>query len=120
MTPDVGAQMRKGVVEYCVLGLLARGPMYGWELSERLIAEGLIASIGTLYPLLSRLRQSGWVRTFERPSASGPVRRYYELTDRGVQQLAQFRASWTPFARSVAELIAHVPPMARTIAEGEA
>ena len=106
MTPDVGAQMRKGVVEYCVLGLLARGPMYGWELSERLSAEGLIASIGTLYPLLSRLRQSGWVHTFERPSASGPVRRYYQLTESGAQQLAQFRSSWTPFARSVAGLIA--------------
>lgn len=106
MTPDVGAQMRKGVVEYCVLGLLARGPMYGWELAERLSDEGLIASIGTLYPLLSRLRQSDWVQTFERPSDAGPVRRYYELTEHGVQQLARFRASWTPFARSVAHLIA--------------
>lgn len=120
MTPDAGAQMRKGVVEYCVLGLLARGPMYGWELAERLSAEGLIASIGTLYPLLSRLRQSGWVRTFERPSESGPVRRYYELTDSGVRQLAQFRTSWTPFARSVAGLIAEAPPTARVTAEGEA
>jgi len=120
MTGDVGAQMRKGVVEYCVLGLLARGPMYGWELAERLSAEGLIASIGTLYPLLSRLRQSGWVRTFERPSESGPVRRYYELTEGGVRQLAQFRTSWTPFARSVAGLIAEAPPTARASAEGEA
>ena len=120
MTADVGAQMRKGVVEYCVLGLLARGPMYGWELSERLIAEGLIASIGTLYPLLSRLRQSGWVHTFERPSGAGPVRRYYELTDGGVRQLTQFRTSWMPFARSVADLIAEAPPAARATAEGEA
>lgn len=106
MTPDVGAQMRKGVVEYCVLGLLARGPMYGWELAERLSAEGLIASIGTLYPLLSRLRQSGWVRTFEQPSATGPVRRYYELTVGGRTQLDRFRTSWAPFARSVAALTA--------------
>jgi PadR family transcriptional regulator PadR len=60
------------------------------------------------------------VRTFERPSGSGPVRRYYELTDRGVQQLAQFRASWTPFARSVAELIAEAPPPAPMTAEREA
>lgn len=106
MTADVGAQLRKGVVEHCVLGLLARGPMYGWELSERLEQEGLIASIGTLYPLLSRMRQSGWVRTFERPSGTGPVRRYYELTDDGTGQLVRFRASWTPFARSVDALIA--------------
>ena len=46
--------MRKGVVEYCVLGLLAREPMYGWQLADALTASGLIASIGTLYPLLAR------------------------------------------------------------------
>lgn len=106
MTVSVDAQMRKGVVEFCVLGLLARRPMYGWELAERLTEEGLIAGIGTLYPLLSRLRQSGWVRSFDRASELGPVRRYYRLTEEGTQQLHRFRSSWTPFARTVADLIA--------------
>ncbi|GAA5148014.1 PadR family transcriptional regulator [Microbacterium pseudoresistens] len=105
MTLDAGTQMRKGVVEYCVLGLLSRTPMYGWELSERLISAGMIASIGTLYPLLSRLRQSGWVRTFDQASTAGPVRRYYELTAEGRAQLNGFRALWEPFARGVADLI---------------
>lgn len=105
MTVDVGTQMRKGVVEYCVLGLLARAPMYGWELSERLIDARMMASIGTLYPLLARLRQSGWVSTFDRPSDSGPVRRYYRLTDAGAQQLAGFRSQWAPFAAGVAQMI---------------
>ncbi|MDA4895700.1 MULTISPECIES: PadR family transcriptional regulator [Microbacterium] len=105
MTVDVGSQMRKGVVEYCVLGLLARGPRYGWELAEQLTAAGMIASIGTLYPLLARLRQSGWVRTFDQRSDAGPVRRYYELTGDGEEQLARFRRQWDPFARSVAALI---------------
>ena len=49
MTVDVGAQLRKGVVEYCILGLLATEPTYGWKLSEALVSRGLIASIGTLY-----------------------------------------------------------------------
>lgn len=93
--------MRKGVVEYCVLGLLAREPMYGWQLSEELTGAGLIASIGTLYPLLGRLRDNGWVSTFDQPSGSGPVRRYYRLTDVGIQQLERFRAQWAPFARVV-------------------
>lgn len=101
MTADVGAQMRKGVVEYCVLGLLAREPMYGWQLADALIEAGLIASIGTLYPLLGRLRDNGWVSTFDQPSAAGPVRKYYRLTDAGTSQLASFRRQWTPFARSV-------------------
>lgn len=105
MTSDVGAQLRRGVVEYCVLGLLEREPMYGWQLSEALIDAGLIASIGTLYPLLARLRDNGWVTSFDRPGESGPVRRYYRLTDAGVAQLARFRSQWTPFARTVSGLV---------------
>ncbi|MGI0519419.1 PadR family transcriptional regulator [Microbacterium maritypicum] len=105
MTADVGAQMRKGVVEYCVLGLLAREPMYGWQLAEALAGAGLIASIGTLYPLLGRLRDNGWVSTFDQPSESGPVRRYYRLTEVGVDQLERFRAQWAPFARVVTGIV---------------
>lgn len=105
MAADIGSQMRKGVVEYCVLGLLAREPMYGWQLSEALTEAGLIASIGTLYPLLGRLRDNGWVSTYDLPSESGPVRRYYRLTEEGVAQLARFRAQWMPFARVVTGFI---------------
>lgn len=102
--------MRKGVVEYCVLGLLAREPMYGWQLAEALTGAGLIASIGTLYPLLGRLRDNDWVSTFDRPSESGPVRKYYRLTDAGTAQLAQFRAQWMPFAHVVTGLIGEEHP----------
>jgi len=97
--------MRKGVVEYCVLGLLAREPMYGWQLADALTASGLIASIGTLYPLLGRLRDNGWVTTFDMPSDAGPVRRYYRLTDAGIAQLALFRVQWLPFARTVSSFV---------------
>lgn len=102
--------MRRGVVEYCVLGLLGRAPMYGWELSEALTSTGLIASIGTLYPLLGRLRDNGWVTTFDQPSESGPVRKYYRLTVSGREQLAQFRDQWEPFARTVSTLIRQEKP----------
>ena len=109
MVVDAGAQMRKGVVEYCVLGLLARRPMYGWELSESLTGTGLIASIGTLYPLLTRLRDNGWVQTFQQPGEAGPVRKYYRLTDAGIAQLAHFRGLWAPFARTVTGLVGEDP-----------
>jgi PadR family transcriptional regulator PadR len=105
MTAEVGAQMRKGVVEYCVLGLLSREPMYGWQLADALTSAGLIASIGTLYPLLGRLRDNGWVTTFDQPSESGPVRKYYRLTADGIDQLERFRAQWTPFARVVTGIV---------------
>lgn len=105
MVVEIGAQLRKGVVEYCVLGLLGREPMYGWQLSEALTDAGLIASIGTLYPLLSRLRENGWVTTFEQPSETGPVRKYYRLTDAGEHQLDRFRTQWMPFSRIVTGFI---------------
>lgn len=105
MTADVGAQLRKGVVEYCVLGVLAREPMYGWQLSELLIGHGMIASIGSLYPLLSRLRAQGLVSTYEEASESGPVRKYYRLTDAGTGQLENFREQWGNFAETVQALV---------------
>ena len=105
MLPDVGAQLRKGVVEFCVLGLLEREPMYGWQLSERLTAHGMIASIGTLYPVLTRLREKGLVVSFDDASGSGPVRRYYRLTPLGTAQLQTFRRQWVPFTATVAEIV---------------
>lgn len=110
MTADVGAQLRKGVVESCILGLLSREPMYGWQLSEMLIEHGMIASIGTLYPVLSRLRAQGLVITFDEASGSGPVRRYYRLTDAGIDQLAEFREQWGPFTRTVHHLVGRDDP----------
>ncbi|MEX1078759.1 MAG: PadR family transcriptional regulator [Homoserinimonas sp.] len=105
MTADAGAQLRKGVVESCVLGLLSREPMYGWQLSETLIGHGMIASIGTLYPMLSRLRAQGLVSTYDQQSDAGPVRKYYRLTDSGTRQLNSFREQWGSFARTVHDLV---------------
>ena len=110
MAVDVGAQLRKGVVEYCVLGLLASEPTYGWQLSEALVSRGLIASIGTLYPILSRLRAQGLVSSFERQSDAGPSRRYYRVTETGHRQLTIFREQWGPFARTVNDLVGEDSP----------
>lgn len=113
MTPpaDVSAQLRKGVVEYCILGLLSREPMYGWQLSETLVRSGLIASIGTLYPVLARLRERGLVSSFEDATGAGPVRKYYRLTPAGDQLLADFRDQWPTFSLTVGSMIrGELPP----------
>lgn len=65
MIEDATTQLRRGVVEYCVLGFLAAEPMYGWQLASALTKRDLIASIGTLYPLLGRLRDRGLIVAFE-------------------------------------------------------
>ena len=106
MTLDAGAQLRKGVAEFAVLALLRREPMYGWQLSQQLIERGgFIGSIGTLYPLLSRLRAKGWVSTYDEESASGPARRYYRLTPQGHSSLDDFTAQWGGFSASLSALL---------------
>jgi PadR family transcriptional regulator PadR len=94
-------QLRKGVLEYCVLACLRGEPAYGLELAARLTRSRVLASEGTLYPLLSRLRRLGWVETSWRESTSGPPRRYYQLTDEGVSALDTFIATWRPFSDGV-------------------
>jgi PadR family transcriptional regulator PadR len=105
MATDIGSQLRKGVVEFCILGLLHREATYGWKLSEVLIERGLIASIGTLYPILGRLRSQGLVVLSEQVTESDRPRKYYRLTPAGELQLEEFTAQWEPFAATVSDLV---------------
>ncbi|GII99935.1 PadR family transcriptional regulator [Sediminihabitans luteus] len=99
-------QLRKGVLEYCVLASLRAAPAYGLELATLLGRDRvLLASEGTLYPLLSRLRTQGLVATTWQESTSGPPRRYYELTDDGHAALDAFTATWQPFRDAVDSLL---------------
>src|SRR5918995_42713 len=78
------SQMRRGVLEYCVLSLLVGDSRYGFDLVRRLgDVDGMVTSEGTIYPLLSRLRREGWVTTTWVESEAGPPRRYYAITPAG-------------------------------------
>ncbi|MCX4675190.1 PadR family transcriptional regulator [Streptomyces sp. BE308] len=111
------SQLRKGVLEYCVLALMRDGARYGVELLRELEETGALAtSQGTVYPLLSRLRRDELVVTTWRESASGPPRRYYELTEAGHAALAEFTGTWPAFRNAVDHLLA---PKTRTQAPGE-
>ncbi|MCD6639436.1 MAG: PadR family transcriptional regulator [Nocardioides sp.] len=99
-------QLRRGVLEHCVLALLESGERYGYDLVGELSAAGLVASEGTIYPLLSRLRKGGLVATTWRDSPDGPQRRYYSATPEGSAALADFRASWQAFRSSVDTILA--------------
>lgn len=98
-------QLRRGVLEHCVLALLAQDERYGYDLVTELSEAGLLASEGTIYPLLSRLRKDGTVQTSWRESPTGPPRRYYSLTDQGSRALADFTRSWTDFKNSVDQIL---------------
>ena len=95
------ANLRKGVVESCVLAVMREGEVYGVDLARRLTSAGLLASEGTLYPLLARLRAGGEVTTRWEESPSGPPRRYYRLTAAGRASVERFDATWRAFSGAV-------------------
>jgi PadR family transcriptional regulator PadR len=98
--------LRRGTLEFCVLALMEAGEQYGVELVRRLGAERtLTTSEGTLYPLLSRLRRTGWVDTTWRESPAGPPRRYYSLTSSGRAALSHFRTEWSAFRETVDRIV---------------
>jgi len=99
--------MRRGAIEYCVMALLRDRDRYGLEIARTLVASGdLVSSEGTIYPLLSRLRNDGLVETFWRESGQGPPRRYYLLTDSGRESLKLFIEHWERFRSAVDRLLA--------------
>ncbi|WP_301124483.1 PadR family transcriptional regulator [Streptomyces cacaoi] len=101
-TSKAASQLRKGVLEYCVLALLRDGPRYAVELLRELDGVGPMAtSQGTVYPLLSRLRRDELVSTDWQESSSGPPRRYYALTPTGRAALEEFAGIWPHFRDAV-------------------
>ncbi len=95
-------QLRKGILEYCVLRALQDDPLYGYDIVRLLrTMEVLVISEGTIYPLLSRLRKEGLLDTYLEESPEGPARKYYQLTDRGRDILGQMRTVWTTMTQGI-------------------
>lgn len=100
------AQMRRGVLPYCVLAMLRDKERYGFELVHSLgTTYGLVTGEGTIYPLLARLRRQGLVETNWRESESGPPRRYYRLSSDGKDALDEFSQSWRSLRSTVDALL---------------
>jgi PadR family transcriptional regulator PadR len=78
----MNSQLKKGTLELCVLTLLSRGDMYGFELTGTISAH-IAISEGTIYPLLKRIKDEGFVTTYLKESQEGPPRKYYKITDYG-------------------------------------
>lgn len=101
MEPSL-SQLRRGVLEYCVLALLQDEPRYAFDLVTQLGRRpSLVTSEGTIYPLLSRLRKDGLVASEQRESEQGPPRRYYLLTPQGHRALDWFVTEWREFRDAV-------------------
>lgn len=97
-------QFKKGVLEICVLSVLAQRDCYGYELVNE-ISKRIDISEGTIYPLLRRLKDEGYVTTYLQESAEGPPRKYYRLTERGRKEEHEQKEEWMRFCASVNALL---------------
>lgn len=91
---NVKSQMRKGILEYCILLLLKKEPSYTSDLIQKLKEARLIVVEGTLYPLLTRLKNSGLLSYQWIESTQGPPRKYYQLAEAGEAFLKELELSW--------------------------
>ncbi len=104
MTDSVQVQLRKGVLEMCVLALLSKADGYAYDIASRL-AEDIGMGEGTIYPLMRRMQSDGLVKTYLEESASGPPRKYYQLTKAGRTALASQTAAWGGFSEAVNKIL---------------
>jgi PadR family transcriptional regulator, regulatory protein PadR len=99
---NVKAQMRKGVLEYCILTIMNQQDCYATDILRKLKDARLIVVEGTLYPLLTRQKNAGLLSYRWEESPQGPPRKYYKLTDTGREFLKDLDSSWEDLVKAVA------------------
>jgi len=95
------SQMRKGMLEYCVLLLLKHRPSYASDIIQQLKSAELLVVEGTLYPLLTRLKKDGLLTYRWEESTQGPPRKYYALSNEGEQFLAGLESAWEELSNTI-------------------
>ena len=98
---NVRSQMRKGVLEYCILSILSQREGYASNILDELKAANMLVVEGTLYPLLIRQKNQGLLSYRWEESTQGPPRKYYVITDKGRAQLAEMDAAWKDLVDSI-------------------
>jgi PadR family transcriptional regulator PadR len=104
VTDNVRSQMRKGLLEYCILCILSKKEAYASSILDSLKAVNMIVVEGTLYPLLIRQKNQGLLTYRWEESTQGPPRKYYEITEKGRAQLAEMDAAWKEMVESIESL----------------
>ena len=94
-------QMRKGILEYCILGIISEGEVYASDILEELKTANLLVVEGTVYPLLTRLKNAGLLAYVWKESTSGPPRKYFTLTDQGKSAISELSQTWKELESAV-------------------
>lgn len=98
------SQMRKGVLEFCILSIIRQGEVYPSDIVDKMKAANLHLFEGTLYPLLTRLKNAGLLTYRWVESNSGPPRKYFVMTDKGLEFYGELERTWNELADAVKEL----------------
>ena len=98
-------QMRKGILEFCILQIISRGEVYASTMLTELTSAKIMVVEGTLYPLLTRLKNAGFLDYKWVESVSGPPRKYYILTEKGESFLAELHGTWDDLHSSVSQIV---------------
>lgn len=104
-TENTQAQMRKGILEFCILLIISRGKVYCSDILTELKQADLLVVEGTVYPMLTRLKNSGLLSYDWEESPSGPPRKYYSLTLKGKETLNQLTKTWGALNKSINSLV---------------
>jgi len=107
MAESLQIQLKKGVLEMCVLALLSKGDNYAYDIASRM-AEAVGMGEGTIYPLMRRMQNDGLVSTYLRESDSGPPRKYYSITKAGANALKTQVQDWIAFETAVKKILGEV------------
>lgn len=101
MVENIKSQMRKGILEYCILSIIDRQEVYTSDILEALRQADLLVVEGTLYPLLSRLKNNGLLKYRWQESTDGPPRKYFTLTEEGQTMLAALNQEWKTISNAI-------------------
>ncbi len=112
------SQMRKGVLEFCILSIIRQGEVYPSDLVDRMKSANLNILEGTLYPLLTRLKNAGLLNYRWVESNSGPPRKYFVMTDLGLEFYGELERTWKELADAV-QLLTQAPPAPTNTQENE-
>lgn len=100
-TENTKIQMRKGILEFCILGIISRGEVYASDILDALKAANMLVVEGTVYPLLTRLKNAGLLMYEWRESTGGPPRKYFTLTPEGQKTFQDLKETWDELSNAV-------------------
>ena len=109
MLSNLKSQMRKGLLEYCILSIISRDEAYASDILDILKTSQLLVVEGTLYPPLTRMKNEGLLSYRWQESTGGPPRKYYTLTPDGQQLLQQLHQEWQTISTAISQITSNTP-----------